>query len=259
MASDPLINAQDLAADGARRARVPDGLRVYAVGDIHGRADLLARMLHLIADDSNGAEPVSETVLVFIGDYVDRGPDSAGVLDQLLSMRREGRYTCRFLKGNHEAMFMDFLSDPTAFLAWAVNGGVETLESYGIDVGPIAEGPGGAEALGRAARAAVPEAHINLLNKLETHVSLGDYLFVHAGIRPGVPLEAQAERDLIWIREPFLDYEGDLGKVVVHGHTPVRDGPEVRANRIDIDTLAWRSGTLTALVLEGESRRFLQT
>jgi len=258
MEKNPPTNAYNRAIDNPTRARVPDDIRIYAVGDIHGRADLLARMLHLIAEDSNAAEPVTETVLVFIGDYVDRGPDSAGVLDELVRLKRDDRYTCRLLKGNHEVMFMDFLSDPSAFLPWAMNGGVETLESYGIDIGQDAERPGGAEALGRAALAAIPETHLALLANLETWVSLGDYLFVHAGIRPGAPLHAQQEEDLIWIREPFLDHEGDFGKVVVHGHTPVRE-PEVRANRIDIDTLAWRSGTLTALVLEGESRRLLQT
>lgn len=259
MASEPSLKPQAAPGDRVPPARVPDGLRVYAIGDIHGRADLLLRMLHLIEADGNAAAPVRETVLVFIGDYVDRGPDSAGVIDTLLSLKRDRRYTCYLLKGNHEVMFMDFLDDPAVFLHWAINGGVETLESYGIDVGAITGGLEGAETLGRAARASIPDAHLALLANLETWVTLGDYLFVHAGVRPGVPLEAQADEDLIWIREPFLDYEGDFGKVVVHGHTPVRNGPEVRTNRIDIDTLAWRSGTLTALVLEGASRRFLQT
>lgn len=258
MASEPPLTSPNSSTGEMVSARVPDGVRIYAVGDIHGRADLLVRMLHLIEADGNAAMAVRETMLVFIGDYVDRGPDSAGVIDKLLSLKRDSRYTCHLLKGNHEVMFMDFLEDPAAFLHWAVNGGVETLESYGVDVAAIAEGEGGADALGQAAIAAIPDAHLALLANLETWVTVGDYLFVHAGIRPGVPLEAQVDQDLIWIREPFLDYEGDFGKVVVHGHTPVR-APEVRANRIDIDTLAWRSDTLTALVVEGNSRRFLQT
>jgi len=258
MSYDAPLTPQDGAADEANAARVPDGTRVYAIGDIHGRADLLTRMLHLIEADGNGAPAVREMILIFVGDYVDRGPDSSGVIDSLLSLKRDSRYSCHLLKGNHEVMFMDFLEDPAAFLHWAINGGVETLESYGIDVGAIAEGRGGAEALGRAAHAAIPNAHLVLLANLETWVTVGDYLFVHAGIRPGMPLEAQVDQDLIWIRQPFLDCENDFGKVVVHGHTPVSE-PEVRPNRIDIDTLAWRSGKLTALVLEGNSRRFLQT
>jgi serine/threonine protein phosphatase 1 len=139
MADEPSITLKHVSADGVRPARVPDGMRVYAIGDIHGRADLVDRMLHLIESDSNAAEPARETVLVFIGDYVDRGPDSAGVLDRLLSLKHNSRYTCHFLKGNHEVMFMDFLDDPGAFMHWAINGGVETLESYGIDVGEIIE------------------------------------------------------------------------------------------------------------------------
>lgn len=243
-------------SEGSRAARVPEETRVYAVGDIHGRADLLDEMLRLIERDNGNAPPVRETALVFVGDYVDRGPDSAGVFDRLLKTARSGRYTMHLLKGNHEVMFLDFLAESTAFFQWAANGGVETLESYDLDVHAMSlDSP---ERLRRAALAAIPEAHLDLLRGLETFAAIGDYLFVHAGMRPGVPLEAQSEHDLIWIREPFLNYEGDLGKVVVHGHTPVPE-PEIRANRINIDTLAWRSGTLTSLVLEGTSRRFLST
>jgi len=244
------------SAEGGRSAaRAPGGTRVYAIGDIHGRADLLDEMMHLIARDRE-AHPGSEAVLVFVGDYVDRGPDSAGVIDLLLKAGRVGAYRMHLLKGNHEVMFLDFLADAANFLQWAANGGVSTLESYDIDVEAMRmETP---ERLRKTALTTIPDEHLKLLRGLRTSVVIGDYLFVHAGVRPGVPLDAQSEHDLIWIREPFLDFEGDLGKVVIHGHTPVPE-PDIRPNRIDIDTLAWRSGILTALVLEGTERRFLQT
>ena len=239
-----------------KEPRVPDGVRVYAIGDIHGRADLLADMMQRIMRDSNAAPPVRETILVFVGDYVDRGGDSAGVLDQLVRLKGEERFTTHLLKGNHEVMFLDFLADASVFFQWEANGGVTTLESYDIDVAAAPEDS--PERLRHMALEAIPDAHLKLLRGLETSVVVGDYMFVHAGVRPGVPLDAQLERDLIWIREPFLDFEGDLGKFVIHGHTPVAE-PDIRVNRIDIDTLAWRSGTLTALVLKGADRRFLQT
>jgi len=246
---------QPCRADG-RAPRVPQGMRVYAVGDIHGRADLLADMTQRIAADCAAAPPVRRNVLVFVGDYVDRGADSAGVIDQLLRLRANPDYETHLLKGNHEVMFLDFLDDPAAFFQWAANGGVPTLASYDIDVDAMRDQL--PAVLRDTAVSVIPDAHLELLRGLESMVVIGDYLFAHAGLRPGVPIEAQAEQDLIWIREPFLDYDADLGKLVVHGHTPVSE-PEIRSNRIDIDTLAWRSGTLTALVLEGESRRFLQT
>jgi len=236
--------------------RVPDNIRVYAIGDLHGRADLMAEMLQRIAADSSTATQVNETVLVFLGDYIDRGPDSAGVIDQALRLMNEARYTTHLLKGNHEVMLLDFLDDADRFFHWAANGGVETLESYGVDVDAMRnETP---ERLRQTALAAIPDAHLTLFRGLKTSVAIGDYLCVHAGVRPGIALDAQAEHDLIWIREPFLDHEGDFGRYVVHGHTPVSE-PDIRTNRMDIDTLAWRSGTLTTVVLEGASRRFLQT
>jgi serine/threonine protein phosphatase 1 len=236
--------------------RVPDDTRVYAIGDIHGRADLVHDMMQRIAHDRNAASPVRETIVVFVGDYVDRGPDSAGVLDQIARLSRDDSFTTCLLKGNHEVMFLDFLAEPSAFLHWAMNGGLSTLESYDIDVAALSQD--NPERLRQMVLEAIPDAHLELLRNLKTSVVVGDYMFVHAGVRPGVPLDAQAEQDLIWIREPFLDFEGDLGKIVVHGHTPTNE-PDIRSNRIDIDTLAWRSGTLTALVLENVSRRFLQT
>jgi len=256
MASETGRDQHQAPADSLITPRVPNDTRVYAIGDIHGRADLLADMMTRIGRDSSAAPPVRETILVFVGDYVDRGPDSAGVIDQLLKLTRGDSYTTHLLKGNHEVMFLDFLAEPAAFFQWAMNGGVSTLESYDLDTAAVPDN--NPERLRHLALDAIPDAHLKLLRGLKSSVMIGDYMFVHAGVRPGVPLDAQLERDLIWIREPFLDYEGDFGKFVVHGHTPVSE-PDIRANRIDIDTLAWRSGTLTALVLEGGSRRFLQT
>lgn len=256
MASETGSENGDGAQAGPKTPRVPDDIRVYAIGDIHGRADLLSEMMQRITRDSNAAPPVRETILVFVGDYVDRGADSAGVIDQLVALKGGDRFKTHLLKGNHEVMFLDFLAEPSAFFQWAANGGVTTLESYDIDVAAVPEDS--PERLRHMALETIPDEHLKLLRSLETSVIIGDYMFAHAGVRPGVPLDAQLERDLIWIREPFLDYQGDLGKVVIHGHTPVPE-PEIRANRIDIDTLAWRSGMLTALVLEGANRRFLQT
>lgn len=236
--------------------RVPDDVRVYAVGDIHGRADLLDQIMQRIIHDSNAAAPARETILVFVGDYIDRGPDSAGVLDRLIKLKSDERFTTYLLKGNHEVMFLDFLAEPSAFFQWAANGGVTTLESYDIDV--IASRDESPQRLRQTALAAVPDSHLLLLRSLENSRTIGDYMFAHAGVRPGVPLDEQREEDLVWIRQPFLDFEGDFGKTIIHGHTPVQE-PDIRANRIDIDTLAWRSGVLTALVLEGAKRRFLQT
>lgn len=256
MASQTGAGQHQAADNGTKSPRVPDDKRVYAIGDIHGRADLLADIMQRISRDSNAAPAVRETILVFVGDYVDRGPDSAGVLDQLLKLKSGDSYTTHLLKGNHEVMFLDFLAEPSAFFQWAANGGVTTLEAYDIDVAAAREQ--NPERLRHMALEAIPDSHLKLLRNLESSVIIGDYMFAHAGVRPGVPLDAQLERDLIWIREQFLNYEGDLGKFVVHGHTPVPE-PDIRANRIDIDTLAWRSGTLTALVLEGAERRFLHT
>jgi len=243
-----------MTADTA--ARVPHDMRIYAIGDVHGRADLFDDMMQLISRDSNAASSVHQTIVVCLGDYVDRGPDSSGVIDRLLKAKARSDFRTFFLKGNHEVMFLDFLAGTTPFFHWAANGGVATLQSYDIDMSETRnESP---ERLRQTALAAIPQSHLTLLRGLDNAVIIGDYLFVHAGIRPGVPLDAQSESDLVWIREPFLDHGGDFGKIVVHGHTPV-PRPETLANRIAIDTFAWRSGRLTALVLEGGSRRFLQT
>ncbi len=230
-------------------AAVPPDTRVYAVGDVHGCATLLARLHELIRADA-AAAPERRRVVVYLGDYVDRGPDSAGVVDMLIAGPGEG-FEAVHLKGNHEDFLLRFLADPSIGGLWLMNGGGATLASYGVD------GDGGAD-LRRAFLHALPKTHRAFYEGLRLWHREGTYLFVHAGIRPGRPVESQLAEDLLWIREPFLLSRADHGCVVVHGHTPV-GAPEILDNRINVDTGAVWSGRLTALVLYGAERSFLQT
>jgi serine/threonine protein phosphatase 1 len=226
---------------------LPPDLRVYAIGDVHGCADRLAALHRLVAADARERPAAGQTVLVHLGDYVDRGPDSAGVLDLLLSPPPVPGAEVVNLIGNHEVMMLDAsdpLAHPGAWEFWLDNGGEETLRSYGVEDGhpePFA---------------LVPEAHMALLRRCPLHWAAGDYLFVHAGIRPEVPLDRQDPFDLIWIREPFLSFDGELPMVVVHGHSPAAQ-PAVRQNRLGIDTGACFGGALTCLVLEDRYMGFL--
>ncbi|WP_439533861.1 metallophosphoesterase [Polymorphobacter sp.] len=231
---------------------VPDGVRVYAIGDIHGRLDLLDELLALVAADC--AEATTRNEVIFLGDYIDRGPQSAAVLERLVSPLPD-HASWRFLAGNHEDAMASILAGDFGVMAeWIEFGGYETLESYGLSRREVAAGGIVLEnALSR-----IPPAHRDFLNALEDQVIIGNYLFVHAGIRPGVALARQDRRDLLSIRQPFLDDDRDHGVVVVHGHN-ISDAVEIRHNRIGIDTGAYRSGQLTALVLEGTTRRLLQT
>lgn len=232
--------------------RVPDGVRLYAIGDIHGRLDLLADVEQRIAADARSARN-GRMVQIFIGDYVDRGPDSKGVIDRLLAPPPDP-FERVFLKGNHEAMLLDFLADANVLQSWQQCGGLETLRSYGIDLAKT-----GREARLAAQKSfleAFPDHHKAFLNSLRLTAEFGDYLFVHAGVRPHRRLDKQRADDLLWIREEFTESEEDFGKVIVHGHSP-SEAPEVLANRINIDTGAYATDQLTCLVLEGEERRFL--
>jgi len=236
-------------------AKTPEGMRLYAIGDIHGCDDELAEVHAQVATDL-ATRPVADHRIIHIGDYVDRGPDSAAVIERLVRLKREDKRTI-FLRGNHDERLMAFLADPTVgemYLSPNI-GGSETLASYGVAAGtdPLA---GSYAALSTALARAMPPAHRRFLSDLELTIRSGDYLFVHAGIRPGVPLDAQDPEDLIWIREEFLDDRRDHGVVVVHGHTIVTS-PEVLPNRINIDTGAVFGGPLTCLVLEGRDYRFL--
>ncbi len=228
--------------------------RVYVIGDIHGRSDLLERIIVEVSSDLK-ANPISNCLTVTIGDYFDRGPDSRGVLDLLASNPFPTDFIA--LKGNHEALFETFLHDPSIADHWRQLGGLETLHSYGVPVGSLMVGRNYKRAA-EDLRAAVPQGHLEFLASLKTSLSAGRYFLCHAGVRPGVPLERQSVDDLLWIREQFLSSRADFGKIVVHGHTPT-EKPEVLPNRINIDTGAYVTGRLTCVVLETERMRFLST
>ena len=186
---------------------VPAGHVVYAVGDIHGRADLLALLLDQIKADAAASVGAKKKTLVFVGDYIDRGPESRRVVDLLLGALPTG-FDAHFLKGNHEEMMFEFLEDPSSLRYWLGNGGAATLESYGVDVTGLRRDAAKPEAWRDAFLSALPEQHRRFFESLELTASFGDYLFVHAGIRPGVPLKAQNPQDLIWIRGEFLRLRG---------------------------------------------------
>jgi serine/threonine protein phosphatase 1 len=235
---------------------VPEDVVVYAVGDIHGEAALLGRLIDAIAADAGGPDEAGRKVIVFLGDYIDRGPASAAVLSRLVSRPLAG-FEHHFLRGNHEQVFLDFLTDPNGARDWLEFGGIATADSYGAEgIGRLSE-PGGVEALAEELHRRLPEAHRDFLRSLRSSVELGDYYFAHAGIRPQVSLDNQEPRDLIWIREPFLSWRRPHPKVIVHGHT-IETGPVLGGVRIGIDTGAYATGLLTALVLRRTEQRILQ-
>lgn len=246
--------------DGLSRmtvAATPPGTRIYAIGDVHGCLDLLLRLHEMIAADA-ARSPAQRRVLVYMGDYIDRGPDSAGVLNLLLDRPLPG-FEIVHLLGNHEDILLQFPDDATVGPSWLTYGGVQTLASYFVEVSPGSwRDDRELERLQGEVRRRVPRRHVEFMRSLPlTHVE-GDYLFVHAGIRPRVPLERQERDDLLWIRDEFLHSPEDHGKVVVHGHT-ISEAPDQQPNRIGIDTGAFHTGRLTCLVLAGSSRAFLHT
>jgi serine/threonine protein phosphatase 1 len=237
-------------------ATVPRGIRVYAIGDIHGRADLLLRLLDMVTEDANAA-PGPANYLVFLGDYVDRGLHSRQVIDIMIG-GPPATFGAVHLRGNHEATFQEFLTNPAVGPGWFKFGGVATLHSYGVQ---FPSGMTQEQRIGYAQqelRRVMPPSHVSFLSHLRPSLTIGDYFFTHAGVRPGVPLNRQDQDDMLWIREEFLTSNADHGKVVVHGHT-ICELPEIRSNRIGIDTGAYASGRLTCLVLEGDRRRFIAT
>ena len=231
---------------------MPEPRRLYVIGDIHGRADLLERMIAAISGDLQ-TRPLDQCLTVTLGDYIDRGLDSRGVVERLAHNPFPTDYIA--LKGNHEDLLTTFLKDPASGDLWRRNGGLETLHSYGVDVAPLMRGRDYAETAA-ALRAALPPEHAAFFAGLPLTLTAQRYFLCHAGVRPGIPLKRQSEADLLWIRDEFLDSTADFGRVVVHGHTPVWE-PEVCANRINVDTGAFMTGRLTCAVLEDTDIRFL--
>ena len=236
---------------------VPPGTVVWTVGDIHGRLDLLAPLVDAIAADLHGSQ-AERKLVVFLGDYIDRGPDSRGVIQLLAGLSRSQGVEWRFLKGNHEQAMLDFLDDPATGARWCEYGGDRALRSYGLRVPELAHR---SEAWARVAadlRHKLADREAAFLEDLELSLSVGDYFFSHAGARPGVALDRQSRQDLMWIRQPFLDSPTAFESVVVHGHTPTS---RVHADhrRIGIDTKAYDTGVLSALRLEGQQRSLLQS
>lgn len=239
-------------AVAATPASTPLGTRIYAVGDIHGRLDLFEELIRSIEEDDASRTP-ARTIVILLGDLIDRGPDSAGVIARARAWGQQR--DIKLIMGNHEEMFLDSFTKQGVLRSFMRYGGHVTLLSYGIPERILAEAD--SEELQRIMAAAVPQEDRDFLAGFEKMVRLGDYVFVHAGVRPDQPLERQTGQDCRWIREPFLSHAGDFGGMIVHGHT-VTDGPEMLANRIGIDTGAYMSGKLTAIGLEGTQRWLIQ-
>lgn len=227
------------------------------MGDVHGRLDVLGPLLEDIVRDAAESAGEAPPLLVFLGDYVDRGPDSKGVVDLVLQMQALARFEVRALKGNHEEAFLTFLDDPAFGAAWLEHGGATTLASYGVQPPAQRTDLEGWTRARDTLAAVLPPEHRRFYEGLELMVTEGDYAFVHAGVRPGVPLSQQAERDLLWIRQEFLEERGAFEKVIVHGHTPLEE-PQLTPTRLGVDTGAYATGVLTAVRLMGEDQRILQ-
>jgi serine/threonine protein phosphatase 1 len=265
-AEDPLLKrlfqrprptVAEIPTVGGRPPRVPDGVRVYAIGDVHGRIDLLRQLEGQIVEDAARQGESCRNLIVYLGDYVDRGFNSREVIEHLTNGPPEA-FDRVLLLGNHDQWLRSFLDGEPVGDSWVRFGGDATLLSYGVTLALDQPDDVRLAAAQSMLASKLPDGHRALLDSLEPMVAMGDYLFVHAGIRPGVPLAKQAEHDLIWIREPFLSWSGEYGKIVVHGHT-VEEEPIVRRNRIGIDTGACYNGNLTCLVLEGTDHRFIAT
>lgn len=250
-----LLSGAGLAS--RRGFQAPDGQRVYAIGDIHGRADLLAEIHTQIVEDAASTLDSVEKTVIYLGDYVDRGTESREVIDLLLHQPLSGVKSV-YLKGNHEEAMLKFMDNPSIGPQWFGFGGEATVMSYGVAVSGKTREPGYFDDISAQLRERVPPSHKAFLAGLDLRYRAGDYLFVHAGIRPGCPIDEQDPDDLLWIRGEFLNSREDHGVMVVHGHTPTAR-PDVRGNRIGIDTGAFASGALTCLVLQGSGRRFLST
>jgi serine/threonine protein phosphatase 1 len=237
-------------------AAVPEGAVAYAIGDIHGCADLLAKLLEQIVSEA-GERPEDGVSLVGLGDYVDRGADSKGVIDMLLGLSASDGVDCCFLRGNHDQLLLDFLEKPDVGPEWCDFGGRETLICYGAAPPHPRAATEEWAATRDLFRELLPAEHLSFLQDLKPSHQLGDYFFAHAGARPGVPLEEQRVEDLLWIRQPFLKHPDPFEKVVVHGHTPAVN-PHLDGRRIGLDTGAYATGVLSAIRLENQDRRLVQ-
>jgi serine/threonine protein phosphatase 1 len=235
---------------------VPAATRIYAVGDIHGSLVPL-RLLRDAIREHAAANPIERKCIIYLGDYIDRGFDSRAVIELLINDPLPG-FEHVFLKGNHEDGMLRFLADGSNALFWVAYGGIATMFSYGVKPPDPATDEDEVTRARKELAKKLPPEHLDFLAKLEPYRVEGDYLFVHAGIRPGVPIDEQREEDLLWIREDFLRSQQEFGKCVVHGHSITRQ-PDFQPNRIGIDTGAFASGTLTCLVLEGTKQDLLAT
>jgi serine/threonine protein phosphatase 1 len=233
---------------GIRKPRLPDGIRIYAISDIHGCADLLQKMFTVIDRDLANAKPM-RAIHVFLGDYIDRGPESSQTIDLLVNRSRT--HETVFLKGNHEAFLFDVLKSPAQLQGWKQYGGLQTLVSYGLKPSLNPDEAEQAELIRELAEKISPDQR-RFFNSLRLRFVCGDFFFVHAGVRPGIPLPQQKEEDLLWIRDEFLQSEEQFSRYIVHGHSPVRE-PDIRPNRINIDTGAYATGNLTLLTIQGDS------
>lgn len=239
--------------------KVPKGMRVYAIGDVHGHADLLKKMHEAISFDLL-RDPPNDVHIVYLGDYVDRGPDSKGVLDALIfRMEQKDEVARTFLLGNHERGMYDFIMNPSDaersdWLDW---GGIETLASYGIKFETRVPLPSEKVAAAHALREAIPPNHMDFFEKLSYAVEIGGFFFAHAGVQPMAAINDQELDDLVFIREPFLSWPEPLSHMIVHGHTKTKGEPEILPHRINVDTGAFQTGILTAAVIEGNEVQFL--
>jgi serine/threonine protein phosphatase 1 len=250
----PRVSSLQTITVKGRRPSLPAGLRIYAIGDIHGRLDLLNRLLTRI-DNDMAHRPAQRPVFVFLGDYIDRGASSRETIDRLIEHGET--HECVFLKGNHEAMAIKCLSDRSLFDRWLRLGGVETLVSYGLSAEALVKRAQIVE-LQSAFHSAMPQSHFRFFRDLLNSFACGDFFFAHAGVKPNVELSRQKESDLLWIREEFLASEDEFDKIIVHGHTPT-DDIEVGSNRINIDTGAFATGRLTCLVIDERSMSVIDT
>lgn len=238
------------------QSSTPANLRIYAIGDTHGHLNLMEKLYAKITWDL-ATHPVGDHRIIFLGDYIDRGPDSAGCVEYLINlMAVSDKLIC--LKGNHEDKLQNFLADPIKLAdSFFTYGGLDCAASYGVDMAGFARSEKEVLQVCTELKQKIPARHTKFYTELLTTVSFGDYMFTHAGVRPGIALDQQSEHDLIWIRAEFIPYQGLYEKVIVHGHTPAYP-MELLPNRVNVDTHAYETGVLSCLVLDGTEYRVIE-